>query len=241
MKKLSLFICCLLLLGQMSCDSSVHEEGNGQIRKVNRTVPKYSELEVSGEYTLVLRQGSAPRVEIETDENLLDYIETEVSGKTLRIRNTENIEGSDGIQLLVVYPELERLEVGGATKVRHEGTLRAKNLEVDVAGATMLELNLQVKKLELKLSGAGIVTLSGDAESQEVELSGAGSLDAYDLHTQKSVVMLSGVGSAEVFATEELEGEVSGIGSIRFKGNPRNIRREVGGLGSIESADDDTK
>lgn len=236
MRKLFLFALTIFLFSLWGCDSSSAIEGNGEIRELTRTVGTFRELEIVGEYELQLQEGTAPRVIIEADANLLDYIETEVSGKTLKIRNTEEIEGSDGVKLTVVYPELRRLEVGGAAKVSNAGKLKAKNLEIVVAGATMLELNMDVKELFLKLSGAGLVTLSGDAREQEVEMSGAGSLNAYELHTKRTDIELSGVGSAKVYATDELNAEVNGIGNIQFRGNPRNIHREVGGLGSIEAA-----
>lgn len=236
MRKLSLFAFTILLLSFWSCDSSPAIEGSGEVRELTRTVGNFRELEIVGEYQLQLQEGTAARVIITADENLLDYIETEVSGRTLKIRNTEEIDGSEGVKLTVVYPELRRLEVGGAAKVSNAGTLRAKELEIEVAGATMLELNMDVKELFLKLSGAGIVTLSGDAREQEIDMSGAGSLNAYKLHTERTDIELSGVGSAKVYATDELNAEVNGIGNIQFMGNPRNIHREVGGLGAIEAA-----
>jgi len=46
------------------------------------------------------------------------------------------------------------------------------------------------------------------------------------------VVRLSGLGSAEVNVTDELDASVSGVGSVEYHGRP-NLRRHVSGLGDV--------
>lgn len=97
----------------------------------------------------------------------------------------------------------------------------------------MVDLGLEVTELEVQLAGAGLISLRGKANSQRLELSGAGNLSAFELESKACYIELSGFGSAQIFVTDNLEAEVSGVGNIRFKGDPRNIQREVTGLGDI--------
>lgn len=211
------------------------EQGNGTVVQEERGLEDFSSITIEGSYTIELEQG-APGLTIETDENLLPLIQTEVKRNTLRLSNTKNIKGSDGVIIRIRYPELEKLEVGGAAQITNTGTMQARNLEIEVRGAAMVELELEAKKLELDLSGASSVTFKGTARQLQADLSGAGNLEAYELQVRDATVNLSGIGSAEVYVTDNLQAKVSGVGGIRYKGEPSNIQRQVSGVGSIEPA-----
>lgn len=217
-----------------ACGDRVHEEGSGTITTEVRNVGAFSELNIEGKYEIMLQEGTTPLIAVETDENLHPYIETVVEGKTLRIRNVENIEPSEHTRLVITYRNIDEIRLGGAAKISNQGTLQTNELLIRVDGAGLVNLSLEAKELELKLAGAGAITLKGSVNEQRLELSGAGSLDAAELQSKTCNIELSGFGSAQVFVTDNLEAEVSGVGDIRFRGDPRNIRREVTGLGRIE-------
>lgn len=226
----ALFIICLLL---NACGNRVHESGNGTIKQETRNVGAFFNIDVEGEFEIVLQEGSNPLIEVETDENLHQYVETVVDGQTLTVRNIENIEPSEQTRLIITYQRLESIRLGGAAKLSNQATLKAENLRLRVEGAGVVDLGLDVGELEVRLAGAGLISLRGKANSQRLELSGAGNLSAFELESKDCNIELSGFGSAQIFVTDNLEAEVSGVGNIRFKGDPRNIRREVTGLGDI--------
>lgn len=219
-----------------SCGGKVHELGNGNITNETRNVGAFFELDIEGAYEIVLQEGTNPLVAIETDENLHQYIETTIDGKTLRIRDVEKVEPSEYIRLLVSYQHIDEIRLGGAAKISNQGRLNTDELKIRVDGAGLLDLSLQAKELDLQLDGAGAVNLSGTVNKQRLELSGAGNVNAFELQSKDCDINLSGFGSAQVFVTDNLNAEVSGVGSIRFKGDPRNIKREVTGLGNIDRA-----
>lgn len=222
---------CLLI---NACGDRVHEKGNGTINQETRNVGAFFNIDIEGEYEIVLQEGSNPLIAVETDENLHQYVETVVDDRTLRIRNVENIEASEQTRLIITYQQIESIRLGGAAQLSNQATLKAENLHVRVDGAGVVDLSLDATELEVMLAGAGLVNLRGNVNSQRLVLSGAGNLAAFDLESKSCDIDLSGFGSAQVFVTDNLEAEVSGVGGIRFKGDPRNIRREVTGLGNIE-------
>ena len=105
----------------------------------------------------------------------------------------------------------------------------------------MVDLEMEVRKVELELSGASAVTFQGTAQQLEADLSGAGNLSAYELRVRDAVVKLSGVGGAQIYVTDNLQAKVSGVGAIRYRGEPQNIQREVSGVGSIKAAETDNQ
>lgn len=227
---LALFI--ILFLFQ-ACGEGVHEEGNGTITSETRNVGAFFKLDIEGSYEIVLQEGSTPLIAVETDENLHQYVETTIDGKTLRIRDVEKIKPSEHTRLVITYQNLDEIRLGGAAKISNQGRLKADELLIRIDGAGMMDLGLEAKELELKLAGAGAVNLRGNVNKQRLSLSGAGNLNALELQSKECEVDLSGFGSAQVFVTDNLKAQVSGVGGIRFKGDPRNIQREVTGLGDI--------
>lgn len=227
----------LFLVFVFACNSGGKTvNGNGIIVEEERALEQFSAIEMEGNYTLELEQGD-PRVVIQTDSNLLSYIQTEVSGNTLRLTSKENPKGSNGITIRISYPELERLQVGGAGSISNSGVLKARELEIEVNGAAELNLAVEIeRKLELELKGASSVELSGTAQQLDTKLSGAGNLSAYELQVRDASISVSGVGGAEVYVTDNLQAKVSGVGGISYRGEPQNIQRQVSGVGSISAA-----
>ena len=224
---------CVLL---QACGSGVHETGSGTATEETRNVGAFNNLNIEGDYEIVLQEGTNPLVTVQTDENLHQYIETRLDGNTLVIRDLEKIEPTETTRLIITYQKIEEIKLGGSAKVSNRGVLKAKDLDLRIDGAAVIDLALQAEELEVKIAGAGVVTLSGEVNKQTVALSGAGNLDSYELKSKECTIELSGIGSAQVFASSSLNAEVSGVGNIRFKGDPRNIKREVSGLGDIEAS-----
>jgi hypothetical protein len=45
------------------------------------------------------------------------------------------------------------------------------------------------------------------------------------------------VGSVKVYAGDTLDAEVGGVGSLKYYGNPRIVRRHAGGIGTLSKGD----
>jgi len=73
----------------------------------------------------------------------------------------------------------------------------------------------------IHLSGDSDLKIGGEADEIKIDISGVAALNALDLEAIRGNVEASGASSAEIFVTEELQVDASGISSIRYKGNPR--------------------
>ena len=90
--------------------------------------------------------------------------------------------------------------------------------------------------MKTDISGSGNVTLKGYAASNQVMMGGAGSLNAFNLELENATVKVSGSGNAELNVTNSLEASVLGTGSIKHKGNTKNLSKKAYGTGTIERA-----
>jgi Putative auto-transporter adhesin, head GIN domain len=79
--------------------------------------------------------------------------------------------------------------------------------------------------------------MKGQTRDFRLRLSGAGKARCYDLMSENTSVDISGAGSAEVFASVALDADVSGAGSVRYKGNAARVNQQVSGAGSVKKAE----
>jgi len=227
------FMIMMVLSLTSSCMLADGIKGNGDVVKEDRSVSGFDGISVGGAFDVFLTQGSTEALTIEAESNLMEYIETEVIGGTLRIKSEENLKPNKSIKLYITLKDIKELDVSGACDIVSENRLKLDDLELDVSGAADVELSLELNKLEADFSGASDIQLAGSANELELDISGAGELDAMEFEVEKVRLEVSGAASAKVFATSELDVEVSGAATVKYKGNPQ-VNSEVSGAGSVK-------
>ena len=99
-------------------------KGNGNVVKQERDVSSFSGIEVGGAFRVYLTQGSSEKLVVEADENLLEVIETEVKGSTLKIRTTEDIRDSKELNIYITFKNLEEPDISGACQMTGENKFK---------------------------------------------------------------------------------------------------------------------
>ncbi|OGU61573.1 MAG: hypothetical protein A2V66_07620 [Ignavibacteria bacterium RBG_13_36_8] len=212
MKVKSLLLLLILVISLVGC-RLWGVRGSGHLKTEVRDVEDFSEVEIGGEFVVEIVIGESRNLEITAEDNLLKYIETRVSGDKLIIDTKKNLAPRKQMKIKISNPNLEGIESSGANDIYASG--------------------INENQFRVDLSGAGTVEVKGEAERVYLSVSGAGSLDCRNLLSKHTKVELSGAASADVYASESLDAEVSGVGSIDFYGDPEDVRSNVSGVGSI--------
>ena len=239
MKTLSKFF-SIVIIGAFflqACNFN-YKKGNGNIETEAIDLKNFDKISIGGNYDVTLIQGENTRVVIETDENLLRYINTELFDKTLNINNVHHLKGSKGIKVEIYYNSINKIYSTGASKIVNEGLFVADELMINLSGAGAIELEIETTRVKVNLTGAGVITLSGETDFQETHISGAGGLSAAELISKECSINLSGLGGAQVHAADKLEATITGVGGIIYSGNPNLIERQVTGFGKIKRAEE---
>jgi hypothetical protein len=210
------------------------KRGNGNIDRMVYDLKEFRKLFVGGNYDLRLVPSDVSRVVIETDQNLMRYINVELHDGSLNINNVYTLKGSRGIVVEVYYQTVEQVHSTGNSKISHEGILEAENLRVGLSGAGAIDLEINTDKVQVDMSGAGVVELRGKTRRQETHISGAGGLVAENLISEECYIHLSGLGGASVYVSEKLEASITGIGGITYAGRPNLVEKQITGLGKIQ-------
>jgi len=211
MKKAILFLSIALLMLSGCKWDRVAGSGTSKIDK--RSVPAFTSVDISGAYEVEIVAQKGQSVEIEGDDNLLALIKTEVQNGVLEIRNEKSISTKNKLRVRISVQQLDGIETSGASNI--------------------VATNIKSDDFKIHSSGASELKVSGEAKSVSIDSSGAGTIDTKDLHAEKVDVHSSGAATAEVYATEELTARVSGGSNVGYYGNPKNVKEEKSGAGTI--------
>jgi hypothetical protein len=190
--------------------------GNGQIKTEERSIAAFANLDTSGAFEIEWQNGS-PALRITTDENLLPYIENNVSDNTLHLRTREHVWPTHGIKVVISSPT----RTGGRTRGAVKMTVK------QLSGPTFA----------LESTGASEVTLDGNVDRLLVDMTGASQLAADGLKAKIAEISTTGAADAEVAVTDTLKVVITGAGKVTYSGNPPTIKKHVTGAGSIRHKD----
>lgn len=214
----------------------------------NRNVGDFNGIKVNGTFDIILSQSETNTIKIDASEKDLTQIKTEVKDGILTISGKGSTQEDKPIRIGV--KSLTSLSVSGASDLKTDNQLICNNLLIESSGAGDIHLNVKATEIKSQISGAGDVTLKGTAQLLEANVSGAGDLKASNLLVDKAKVKVSGAGDGKVNVKQSLDADVSGSGSIIYKGKPVERNININGSGSIresksgtgeETASDTTK
>jgi hypothetical protein len=238
MKKL-IYLVFLVLLGSNLVQAQNRVRNAGIIRGSHNSVKKELQLApitgfgLSAAADVVLKQGDSQTVFVEVNENLLPNLNTDVEDGYWKISFEGIIPMNFSCTVYITVPDLKTIRLSGAGDIETEGTFRSQNeLHLSISGAGDMNMNLVCPKIEAKISGVGDATLTGETDELILTLSGVGDFDGHELRAKNANVHISGIGSAYVDVSDNLEAKVSGIGGLTYSGQPKVVSK-VSGLGGI--------
>lgn len=247
----------------------------GQHRET-RNVDSFTKISFGFPGKLYLKQGSPQKVELEGDRDVLEEVETEVSGGRLRIGKEGkwfNWSNDDKITVYITVPNIEGVAVSGSGDIIGQSKFKTNDLQLNVSGSGSLSLDAEANgevdanvsgsgDMDLKghfrsfesdvsgsgkvvlaatidgladfgISGSGKVQASGSADMVKTNISGSGKVLAADLETNRCDIRISGSGDVEINVRNELDANISGSGSVSYRGNPKKVNSHASGSGKV--------
>ena len=236
MYKKSLVLFLLLLAASLSvtaCNLNAIR-GSGNLVTETRDVSGFDGIALSGSGEVIITQGEAESLTIETDDNVMEHVKAEVSGGTLNLGFEEGINLVSPTRLIftVGVDELRSVSVAGSGDIESE-MIVTDRLDASVGGSgNVLIPELTADTVEARIGGSGEIDLGGEAAAQDVNIGGSGNFRGGDLRGESVKVSIGGSGNATVWATESLDANISGSGSVRYYGSP-SVNSSSSGSGNI--------
>jgi hypothetical protein len=198
------------------------------------TVQPFTKIHLEGTFKVILEQGAVPGLRIKTDEDNFKYINVESDSQSLSLKITKKHFDFDELILYISFKDLEELYVEGGISLETKGYVDLKDFYLHVEGGACIEMNMKANAVKVIGQGGVKIEFDGVANELDATLSGAGYLDAIDLKTKSSDFKIEGVGAGSVYATDELNATISGVGKIRYKGEPK-VFKKIEGIGLVSN------
>ena len=214
MKKATLLLILAALVAAFSaCHIGRGVKGSGNLKTEKRNLPAFKGIETTGAYEVEVMCQKPASFEIEADDNILPLIRTDVRDGVLYVTSEKSYNPSRAVRLRMSLPELTAVSSQGAGEVTIQ--------------------DAQSDDLKIESMGAASIKAAGKVKSATISSSGAGDIDANRLQAEKARVTVNGAASVSVYATEQLDVSVSGVGSVTYGGDPKTVNKSVSGIGSV--------
>ena len=246
MSKLSIIGIIVIVFGILiliSCRHGIFKSGvsgNGNVTTENRTVGKFTKLDLDGVFKTIITQDGGPAwVKVETDQNLQQMVEVSNEGETLNI-STKNSIGFNNPTRMIVYvnvAEISAIANKCVGMVESKGTVKTPELYLKIDAVGKTSLNIEVQKLTAKINSVGATVLSGSATVADLDNNSVGKLEAYDLKTDTLNIKNNSVGAVELYADKEISIDHNGVGSLHYKGTAVVKNLKDNGVGKVSKVD----
>ena len=202
----------------------IKEKGTGNIISKTIGVSSFVRLHVSIGGLVELIQADEEKVIIETDDNLVDFISTENSGRTLYVTSEGKwrIPEFTSLRIKVFYRQIFNLyNASERGELVCGNTLRSgEPVEVKIhsdKSSTMLDVD--AVSVKLITACVGNVTLKGECTLLDINAKSEGNLDAREMKAKNVVLKNYSQGNIDLFADDTIAISNYGQGNIRYWGN----------------------
>ena len=173
---------------------------------------------------------------LEDDAGQLGEVEVGMEGGTVRIRSTSrSTNWHKNVRGVLHAKQIESLHLAGTGSMR-SASLRANALKASISGAGKIVVKrLDATNVNVVISGSGNVDLgSGRVENVNVTVTGAGDVAAGKLRSDGGKVTITGAGTTTIWPEKTLAVSITGVGTVRYYGDPQITSRHVAGVGNVK-------
>ncbi len=191
-----------------------------------RQVEPFTGIKIESVAKVHLRQDANQSVQI-VNNGIAGQVETRVNNGVLRI------DGGPDAELYIAMPKFERASIEGRGEIIGESPINGDDMQFDIGGDGKIKMEVHARQVRADISGLGKITLNGTADHAEMNISGSGKVDAIDLTVKTCKASISGLGKCLIDVTDDLDAQISGSGNVTYKNPPKNIQRNISGVGHI--------
>ncbi|WP_299328949.1 head GIN domain-containing protein [Parasphingopyxis sp.] len=229
----TLFI-SLSALALAACGGLVDIGGNGLANGQpldELELEEFDAVSLRGSDNVEIALGEAFDIRIEGDPEIVDLIEFEIRGGTLRIgrRSDRSINiGSDRATVFVTLPVLNGASVAGSGDMRITRAV-SDRFELSIAGSGSIDIAaLEAERAEFDIAGSGDLEAAGTVSDLEIGIAGSGDIDAPELQVQRAEIDIAGSGNVDITASERVDGNLIGSGDVRVRGEAECQSNSIG-------------
>jgi len=228
--------------------------GSGPITDREYVLQEFNQVEVSSAIEFEITQSVDYSITITGYENLIERLEVDLSGRTLKIGLKQGNYFNNNVKAVIAMPEVNRLVVSGASRGTAKGFRSADDFNLVVSGASRAEIDIEAGETTVNVSGASTATgelnaqdtrliisgssrceLTGIAGDIDLNVSSASRANLAQFQIQNADVNISGASRATINMTGTLNIALSGASSLEYTGDAVLGKVNISGASTMSS------
>jgi hypothetical protein len=235
------FLFLIVLLGWAGCEKSGVNciNSNGKTIRQERILEDFDSIDVRDYVNLILSQDSVNKVIVESGQNIISGITTEVIDRQLIIRNINKCNWLRSydvpVNVYVSVKNLMKIYYLSSGNITTANTLKSHYLIVEVwggGGTIDLEMDIFQGYFVLQM-GTVDLNLHGSCAINTIYSGDYGLFQCTDLKTRYTFVTNAGSNDCYVNSSYFLEATIGSIGNIYYTGKPDSVVTHIQGAGQV--------
>jgi len=243
----SLIFTVLVTFSLLMLSSCEEFEGEGENVIVNKSVSDFSKIAINLPCQVYIEYDSVQSLSIDGQSNMIDNMNIEVLSNKLRIAFEREVDNYNPITLRITMPELRELQANDDNVISiSSNTTMGSNLRIEATGNVSIDITDTTRCLNFYYEGSGTSTLNydylvcedfnykvtgidestikGECLKSTITVEGESTFEGFGLISASTTLDISGTSNTtNVYATEELNANVDGNATVRYKGNPTTV------------------
>ena len=208
--------------------------GSGVIKTETRKISGAKYLVSSLPAKVILSTGTNEGIVIETDDNLLNLINTYIKNEQLFITLAKGSYKTKHLEVTVTMKDVNGIKNTGSGNVTTKRIINSNNLKLINSGSGDINVaNTVAKNITISVFGSGDVFIGGYADVVNVEINGSGDVRASSFKSKTTNVYIKGSGDCDLYYSESLLAKLLGSGDVTLQRRPTSIKYVIKGSGDI--------
>ena len=210
--------------------------GSGNLVVESYGFENFDSVSSNHAFHVEINQSNQFSVELEIDDNVLQYFEIDQFGNRLRFEldSDLNMDMKDvTMRVRISMPAIRSIEGNVVSRFELTGFDNQGAVDIELSAASSLTGDLEATDLRVDINAASSLNLTGSANNLDLHASGASSANLYEFPVVNADVHVSGASSARVDVSGRLDAEAHGVSSIFYRGSPELGRMISTGFSSI--------
>ena len=223
-----------VMITDVSAQFNKRIKGSGRVVTETRKVDGFTGVKTATAIDIYLTQGNSFNVEVEADDNLMEYIVTRVKSGVLEVYlDRVNLSYHKKMVVHVTMKEIDYLAASSAGDITCMTPIKADYLKIRTSSAGDIKIDVKANSLDLSTSSSGDITISGSADYLDASTSSAGDIKGYDLVVREADLSSSSAGDIKITVTEKMKARASSAGGIYYAGNPAFVDARSSSAGGV--------
>lgn len=199
-------------------------KGNGHVVTQERLSDvAFSKIDASEGLDVYLTKSTSSAVKVQADDNIQEFIITEIKNGTLYIHTSEAIGKANAKKVLVNFTTLNEINSSSGADIHTTNFIISDDIVINASSGSDQNLAIKATTINCSASSGAEINLSGSATIIKTNASSGAEIDAEKLVSQHCASNASSGAEIDLNCKQSINAVASSSADISYSGNPTDV------------------